>query len=58
MHTLHWIAVKAESKQEAFDTVSLSLLPSDEDIVLLIGLIGMWLVEAAGVKPHMKIHRT
>ena len=30
MHTLHWIAVKAESKQEAFDIATLSLLPSDE----------------------------
>jgi hypothetical protein len=30
LHTLHWIATKANSRQEAFDTVSLSLLPSDE----------------------------
>ncbi len=30
MHTLHWIATKANSRQEAFDIVSISLLPSDE----------------------------
>lgn len=30
MHTLHWIAIKAESRQEAFDIATLSLLPSDE----------------------------
>jgi len=30
LHTLHWIATKANSRQEAFDTVSISLLPSDE----------------------------
>ena len=30
MHTLHWIATKANSKQEAFDNISYDLLPSDE----------------------------
>lgn len=30
MHTLHWIATKAENKQEAFDIISLSLQAGDE----------------------------
>ena len=30
MHTLHYIAVEAESKQEAFDKVVVSLLPNDD----------------------------
>jgi len=30
LHTLHWIATKADSKQEAFDKISYDLLPSDD----------------------------
>jgi len=30
LHTLHWIATKAENRQEAFDIISLSLQAGDE----------------------------
>lgn len=30
MHTLHWIATKAKDKQEAFDIVTVSLMPNED----------------------------
>ena len=30
MHTLHWIATKAKDRQEAFDIVTVSLMPNED----------------------------
>jgi hypothetical protein len=30
LHTLHWIATKAKDKQEAFDIVTVSLMPNED----------------------------
>ena len=34
MHTLHWIATKADSKRQAFDLVTVSLRPNEDGRLL------------------------